>query len=228
MSRLSEALERVDQVIGERRQLSVMREGSPVERRLFSFKPRLVLVVGLIGIAASAFLLRSKIDGIQLLSAKVSPVKAPAVSSAEKPAPIPEPKVASTIDEKANRSAEKEELYRQGLGAAHNEDYDRAETAYRRLIELEPNSAEAFNNLGVIYVRRGAMGKGIEALRAALRIAPDYAEATLNLAVALERQGEVAEASQHYRRFLSVAGEKWKSERERVASHVDYLEKRKQ
>jgi Flp pilus assembly protein TadD len=104
--------------------------------------------------------------------------------------------------------------------AARRGDLADAEAVYRKLIQLDPRSAEWHNNLGVTYVRQEKIRRGIEAFRAALQLAPYYAEAHLNLAVALEWLGEGGEATTHYRSFLALAGEGQSQERERVERYL--------
>ncbi len=212
MSRLGKALERIDRIMGERRSTSAKPADFSVARGGFALKPRLVFVAGLTGIVGLAFLLTSHRGWTRFSSDQIS---APADRPAGQVALVvssPEPGVPP--------APEQEHLHRQGVRAARYGDYEGAEVAFRRLLELDPTSAEVHNNLGVAYIQRGALQQGIAAFRSALRLAPDYAEATLNLAVALERLGEVTEATTHYRRFLSLAGAERGLERERVVNHL--------
>ena len=59
-------------------------------------------------------------------------------------------------------------------------------------IRLEPTSAAAHNNLGILLVSSGRFDEGIEHFRSALRLRPDFAESAANL--------ERAEALDHDRR----------------------------
>ncbi|HEX6774530.1 MAG TPA: tetratricopeptide repeat protein [Methylomirabilota bacterium] len=94
-------------------------------------------------------------------------------------------------------------LIQSGLTAARQGDVEAAATAFRQAGELDPGSAEAWTNLGVVLIRSGDEAHGVEALRRALRAVPEYLEAHRNLAVALDRQGRAGEAARHYRAFLA-------------------------
>ena len=109
------------------------------------------------------------------------------------------PRAASVADRAAR-------LVREGTDAAQSGQMDEAATAFRKATDLDPTDAEAWNSLGVVLVRAGDTGKGIECFRRALRAVPGHSEAHRNLAVALDRQGRMAEATRHYRAFLSQKG----------------------
>ncbi len=93
-------------------------------------------------------------------------------------------------------------LIQNGLSAARNGDIEAAVAAFRRAADLDPASAEAWTNLGVVLIRSGDEARGVEALQRALRAMPGFPEAHRNLAVALDRQGRSSEAARHYRAFL--------------------------
>jgi hypothetical protein len=126
----------------------------------------------------------------------VEPVR---VATAADAAGSEAPRAASVADRVAR-------LVREGTDAAQNGRMDEATTAFRKATDLDPTHAEAWNSLGVVFVRAGDTGKGIECFRRALRAVPDHSEAHRNLAVALDRQGRMAEAMRHYRAFLSQKG----------------------
>ena len=87
----------------------------------------------------------------------------------------------------------------------------------------EGTDAEAWNSLGVVLVRAGDTGKGIECFRRALRAVPTHSEAHRNLAVALDRQGRTAEATRHYRAFLSQKSAAGGIERAQVLARLEEL-----
>jgi len=61
-----------------------------------------------------------------------------------------------------------------------------AERMALRLLELEPDHAEARNNLGVIYARQGRTADAAEQFARAVELNPDYTDAQDNLARARE------------------------------------------
>jgi tetratricopeptide (TPR) repeat protein len=62
---------------------------------------------------------------------------------------------------------------------------DEVMAAFRAAIQLRPDYAEAYNNLGLVLIQSGNDEEGLAALREAVRLAPDYAEARTNLGAAL-------------------------------------------
>jgi len=83
----------------------------------------------------------------------------------------------------------------------------RAEALLERALALEPADAAAWNDLGVVLVRRRQHRRGIEAIQRSLALDPKHAEAHLNLAVALEQDGQTLGAAVHYRAFLALVPE---------------------
>jgi tetratricopeptide (TPR) repeat protein len=57
--------------------------------------------------------------------------------------------------------------------------------ALRAAIRIQPDYAEAYNNLGLVLIQAGKDEEGIAALREAVRLAPSYADARTNLGAAL-------------------------------------------
>ncbi|MFQ5876575.1 MAG: tetratricopeptide repeat protein [Acidobacteriota bacterium] len=71
-------------------------------------------------------------------------------------------------------------------------------------VELEPDSARVWNNIGVV---RQALGRGrgaVRAYRKALRIAPSYALAYYNLGVAYDASGKYDKALDSYQTAIEL------------------------
>ncbi|HET6344409.1 MAG TPA: tetratricopeptide repeat protein, partial [Myxococcota bacterium] len=66
----------------------------------------------------------------------------------------------------------------------------RAEAGYLRALELHPAEKLAHNNLGVLYLRRGALEAAEREFTAELERAPDYAQAWYNLALVQSNRGD--------------------------------------
>jgi tetratricopeptide (TPR) repeat protein len=66
------------------------------------------------------------------------------------------------------------ELLAQGLRAFQAQELERAETLFQRMLELEPQAKEAYNNLGTIYARREEHEQAQAMFQAALEIDPAY------------------------------------------------------
>lgn len=75
-----------------------------------------------------------------------------------------------------------------------SEDMDGARRTYERYIEVRPESASGYNNLGLVYKRLGDFEKEEELYRLALSIEPDDTAAMNNLAVNLAHQDRYDEA----------------------------------
>ena len=65
------------------------------------------------------------------------------------------------------------------------------------MVRLNPQSAEAHNNLGKALDKQGQDAQAEQHLREALRLYPEYAEARYNLGVLLIHLGEHPEAAKH-------------------------------
>jgi len=76
--------------------------------------------------------------------------------------------------------------------------------SYTRAIELNPNFAEAENNLGVALRASARLEDATTAFREAIRLSPDFPEAHNNLANALLVAGKFEQSAIHSRRALSL------------------------
>jgi cytochrome c-type biogenesis protein CcmH/NrfG len=81
------------------------------------------------------------------------------------------------------------------------------EAAYRRASELDPQSPDPWNGLGVLAVQSGRAEEAIGLFQKALALDPQLGEARLNLAVALVQGGRVDEARATLAPLLSARGD---------------------
>jgi tetratricopeptide (TPR) repeat protein len=79
------------------------------------------------------------------------------------------------------------DVYRRG-------DREQAEELFQRVLELDPDVKEAYNNLGTIYSQRGEKERALEMFRKAIEIDPMYVFPICNLASYLLREKQVEEA----------------------------------
>ena len=78
-------------------------------------------------------------------------------------------------------------------------DIDLAERACRNALELNPDSAEALCNMGVVLSRRGRLDEAIEYWTRAVACDPNNIDARINLADGLTERDRLAESLEHYR-----------------------------
>lgn len=69
---------------------------------------------------------------------------------------------------------------------------------YQKAVAVDPNYAEAYNDMGVMFETLGQDEKAQQAYESALSLDPDLAAAHSNLALLFERTGKVKEAAQHW------------------------------
>lgn len=94
----------------------------------------------------------------------------------------------------AQANSNPKELFIAGDTALRNGDLDRAERAFRKVVAIDPQSAGAYANLGVIYMRRKQWDQALHMLRHAERLAPDIAGIRLNIGLAYYRQNDFRSA----------------------------------
>ena len=80
--------------------------------------------------------------------------------------------------------------------------FERAETAYRRAMELDPSLSNAITNLGNLRYRRGFVEEAARLYERALVVDPDQPEALYNLGFLRYERGEAAVAIQWFQRAI--------------------------
>ena len=86
--------------------------------------------------------------------------------------------------------------------------FDEAEKAYLRALQINPDYAEAHNNLGAIYEQLGRLADAQEEFRAAIRDRPDYPLARFHLGRILVNEQKYDEAIQQLQRALTPEDDK--------------------
>ena len=95
-------------------------------------------------------------------------------------------------------------LYRLGTLLARSGETLRARAAYERALALQPDLAEANNDLGAQLAQAGDLDAAISRFRAALASTPEYPDALNNLGYALLLTGRDAEARALYEKALAL------------------------
>jgi Tfp pilus assembly protein PilF len=95
-------------------------------------------------------------------------------------------------------------LYRLGTLLAKTGETARARAAFERALALQPDLAEASNDLGALLAQGGDLDAAIARFRAALASTPEYPDALNNLGYALLLTGHDAEARALYEKALAL------------------------
>src|SRR4029453_2137315 len=95
-------------------------------------------------------------------------------------------------------------LYRLGTLLAKTGETERAQASFERALALQPDLAEANNDLGALLAQAGDLQAAIERFRAAIASTPEYPDALNNLGYALLLTGHDAEARALYEKALAL------------------------
>jgi len=95
-------------------------------------------------------------------------------------------------------------LYRLGSLLVRTGETQKARRAYERALSLEPDLAEASNDLGTLLAQDGDLPGAIARFQAALAAAPDYPDALNNLGYAFLLTGRTGDARTLYEKALAL------------------------
>lgn len=80
-----------------------------------------------------------------------------------------------------------------------------ATDCYRKIVELQPDFAEAHGNLGALLERQDKLDEAADCCLRALELKPDFAAASYNLGSVREKQGRIDDALAGYRQACRLA-----------------------
>jgi predicted O-linked N-acetylglucosamine transferase (SPINDLY family) len=109
-----------------------------------------------------------------------------------------------TQGSQAESMVEARRAYQQGVALSVQGQPHLAMAHYERALSLNPNYAEAHNNLGVMLAAQGRIDQAMAHYERALSLNPNYAKAHNNLGYALVEQDQIDQAEAHFRRALSL------------------------
>jgi tetratricopeptide (TPR) repeat protein len=107
---------------------------------------------------------------------------------------VAEPAAAST--HKPMLTEEQKLSFQKGIELIASRSYEEAELIFKNLIELHPNLAGAYVNLGVISQAQGELDTARDLYKQALKINPDNSNAAVQLSTMLQSEGKFREAEQ--------------------------------
>jgi len=92
----------------------------------------------------------------------------------------------------------------QAIKAYNSQQYKDAEKAFKKAIELDPNYAEAYANLGALYAKFKEYDKAIKLYQESIKRKPSYAGAYTNLGNALNKTARHEEAVYFHKMAISL------------------------
>jgi len=95
-----------------------------------------------------------------------------------------------TIPSSPSPGTDPSKLLARGEAARASGDLDRAEQAFQQVLAVDPKSAAAYANLGVIDMRRKRWTSPLTSLHHAEKLAPAITGVRLNIGLAYYRQNE--------------------------------------
>lgn len=81
---------------------------------------------------------------------------------------------------------------------------DQAERSFQQVIATQPDDADAYYNLGTLYLRRNALEQAKENLEQSVKLRPSYPEAWNNLGMLAAQQGNNDDAIRNFQQSLQL------------------------
>ncbi len=95
--------------------------------------------------------------------------------------------------------------YNLGLAYQGKKFFDKAISSYKKALNLDPNMADAWVNLGIIFFKNEMQtDDALKCFKEALRIKPNHTEAYNNLGIILRQKGQLEEATECYQKAIQL------------------------
>ena len=94
--------------------------------------------------------------------------------------------------------------YFQGAANLAIQNFDASVYSYKQIVKIDPNYAEAHNNIGVAMEGKGSLESAIDSYKQAVKIKPDYSEAHFNLGNVLHKKGSLDAALDSYSQAVKI------------------------
>ena len=104
------------------------------------------------------------------------------------------------------------DAFHKGNNALLTKKYKKAISYYKKTIELRPNDAHAYNNMGNAHKEIGDFDRAIECYDSAISLKPDYASAHYNLGIVYQKKDDYSTALESYKmaaRLAHTGVQKW-------------------
>ncbi|MFV2059394.1 MAG: tetratricopeptide repeat protein [Gammaproteobacteria bacterium] len=99
-----------------------------------------------------------------------------------------------------------------GLIYFHAKQYSKAQKAFDKALNLNPNNAVSHNHIGVIQRKNGKFKDALKSYQLAIRSKPKYANAHLNIGILYDIYlANLSKALEHYKRYQEITGNKDKN-----------------
>jgi tetratricopeptide (TPR) repeat protein len=99
---------------------------------------------------------------------------------------------------------EAQKEFDKGRSAASKNDSTKALQHFEKAITIDPEFADAFNDLGTTYVALGQLPEAAQQFQKAVDLVPDHNWAVANLSIVLSKLGKIQEAGAAARRALKL------------------------
>lgn len=96
------------------------------------------------------------------------------------------------------------QIFAMGVAAHRAGEVTEARGAYERVLAMDPNHADALNNMGVLLSASREFDRAETLLRRAVRLSPENAAAWNNLGTALAQRGQSGDAIAAFQRALAI------------------------
>ncbi|MDQ2747897.1 MAG: tetratricopeptide repeat protein [Acidobacteriota bacterium] len=103
-----------------------------------------------------------------------------------------------------NKRAAAQNLYSQGLGILSRDDYAKAVGYFEKAVEIDPNYAEGWYQIGFCYGMLGKPADALKASRQAAKLRPDWAETYINIGASSFALGQYKDAADAYRQAAKL------------------------
>ena len=103
--------------------------------------------------------------------------------------------------------AEVADIMNEAVGHRQAGRNDEAVASYRQLLQVDPDQAEVYVNMGIALRAQGRAGEAAACYKQAIQLKPEFVEAYYNLANVLKDQGRLAEAVEDYEQAVRLRPE---------------------